>query len=63
MAARLFTNYDLGGFYDGTVNEDGLARPGQGPVVDWFDALGPADLRYHGELRDDVLRSRITPAG
>ena len=63
MAGGLFTNHDLGGFYDGTVNEDGLARPGQGPVVDWFDALGLDDLRYHGELRDDVLRSRITPAG
>ena len=45
------------------MNEDGLARPDQGPVVDWFDALGLDDLRYHGELRDDVLRSRITPAG
>ena len=63
MAARLFTNYDLGGFYDGTVNEDGLASPGQGQVVQPAAALGPAALRYRGGLRDDVLRSRITPAG
>ena len=45
MAGGLFTNHDLGGFYDGTVNEDGLARPDQSPVVDWFDALGLDDLR------------------
>lgn len=58
MTGGLFTDYDLGGFYDEAVGEDGLARTGQGPVVDWFDALSPDDLRYHAELRDDVLRSR-----
>ena len=58
MTGGLFTGYEPGGFYDEVVGEDGLARPGQDPVVDWFDALSPADLRYHAELRDDVFRSR-----
>ena len=58
MTGGLFTDYDLGSFYDEAVGENGLARTGQGPVVDWFDALSPDDLRYHAELRDDVLRSR-----
>jgi len=58
MAGGLFNDYDLGGFYDEAVGPDGTPRPGQEPVVDWFDALTPDDLRYHGALRDDVLRSR-----
>ncbi len=58
MAGGLFTGYDREGFYDEAIGDDGRARPGQEPVVEWFDALSPDNLRYHAELRDDVLRNR-----
>ena len=57
MVGGLFSDYDLSGFYDEAIGPDGSARYGQVLVGDWFDALTTDELRYHGDLREDVLRS------
>ncbi|HJL77538.1 MAG TPA: circularly permuted type 2 ATP-grasp protein [Acidimicrobiales bacterium] len=58
MTGGLFSDYDRGGFFDEAIDDDGHARHGYGPVVDWFDDLTPENLGYHASLRDDVLRTR-----
>ena len=35
MSGGLFSDYDLGGFYDEGIGIDGTPRPGQEPVVDY----------------------------